>query len=176
MKKILVLFLVVYMSVLSAAGVDDKAGILTEIEKAELEKRVEEVSEKTGLDIYMNYFTVKDSIELKEVEKSVIINFLKQDSSTLEVRINLTQDVSIEEYRGNIENTLDNLEPFLKEEKYLKYSMELLGSIEEVLVKTQSTDEEKEKDFEKQGNSKAKIIILLVFLGGLFYLRKRKNK
>ena len=176
MKKIVILFLTIYIGTLSFSEVSDKINILQTEEKVKLEEKVKEVSEKTDLKVYVNYFEDKDAIELKEVEKSVIINFLKEDTGNLTVSVNLTQDVNIEEYRGNIENTLDNLEPFLVDGEYLEYSLELLGSLEEVILKSQAVDSEKEKEFKEQGKSKSKMLILFVFLGGLFYLRKRKAK
>lgn len=176
MKKVLILFLTIYMGVLSFSQIDDRLGALNKEETAKLEKKVEEVSEATDLEFYVNYFKGEDTLQLKEVQKSVIINLQRVDEDNLKVSLNFTQDIDIEEYRGDIENILDNLEEILNEGKNLEYSMELLGSLEEVLLKAKKADEEKRKSFSAQGNNTGKIIFLIVFLGGVFYLKKKKFK
>ncbi len=176
MKKVLILFLTIYMGVFSFSQIDDRLGALTKEEKAKLEKKVEEVSEATDLEFYVNYFKGEDTLQLKEVQKSVIINLQRVDEDNLKVSLNFTQDIDIEEYRGEIENILDNLEEILNEGKNLEYSMELLGSLEDVLVKAKKADEEKKKSFSEQGNNTGKIIFLIVFLGGAYYLRRKKIK
>lgn len=176
MKKVLILFLTMYMSILSFSEVNDKLGILNEEEKVKLEKKIEEVSETTDLRFYVNYFKEEDTLQLKETEKSVIINLLKVDENNLKVSINFTQDMDVEEYREEVENILDNLEEILREGKNLEYSVELLGSLEEVLIKAKKIDEQGKKDFSKQGNNKSKFLFLIAFLGGLYYLRKKRGK
>ncbi len=176
MKKILVLFLTIYMGILSFSQIDDRLGALNKEEEAKLEKRVEEVSEATDLNFYVNYFKGEDTLQLKEVQKSVIINLQRVDDNNLKVSLNFTQDIDIEEYRGEIENILDNLEEILNEGKNLEYSMELLGSLEEVLLKAKRADEEKKKSFSEQGNNTGKIIFLIAFLGGVCYLKRKKIK
>ena len=49
MKKISILFLMVYMCILSFAEVNDSIGVLTKEEKGKLEARVEEVSKSQEL-------------------------------------------------------------------------------------------------------------------------------
>lgn len=176
MKKILVLFLTIYMGIISFSQIDDRLGALNKEEEAKLEKRVEEVSEATDLNFYVNYFKGEDTLQLKEVQKSVIINLQRVDDNNLKVSLNFTQDIDIEEYRGEIENILDNLEEILNEGKNLEYSMELLGSLEEVLLKAKKADEEKKKSFSEQGNNTGKIIFLIAFLGGVYYLKRKKIK
>jgi len=176
MKKILILFLTMYMSILSFSQITDKLGALNKDERVKLEEKIEEVSEATDLQFYVNYFKGEDTIQLKEVQKSVIINLQKVDEDNLKVSINFTQDIDVEEYREDLENILDNLEEILNEGKNLEYSMELLGSLEEVLLKAKKADEEKKKGFTEQGNNKGKVVFLIVFLGGVYYLKKKKFK
>lgn len=176
MKKIFILFLTMYMSVLSFSQINDKLGVLNKDERVKLEEKIEEVSEATDLNFYVNYFKGEDTLQLKEVQKSVIINLQRVDDDNLKVSLNFTQDIDIEEYRGDLENILDNLEEILSEGKNLEYSMELLGSLEEVLLKAKKADEQKKKDFSDQGNNKGKVIFLIAFLGGVYYLRKKKFK
>ena len=176
MKKITVLFLIIYMSILSFAKVDDRVGVLTEEEREKLQTRVEEVSKSTGVDFYINYSKEGSTPQLKEVEKSVIIDLVKVDNSNLKVKVNFTQDMEVEEYRDEVEGTLDNLEEFLKEGKNLEYSMELLGSLEELILKEKEVEKIEKKEFARKGNNKSSLLILLLILGGVFFYRKKMKQ
>ena len=173
MKRIAVLFLIIYISILSFAEVNDKVGVLTEEERGKLQTRLEEVSKTTGVNFYINYSKEGETPQLKEVEKSVIIDLIKVDSSNLKVKVNFTQDIEVEEYREEVEGTLENLEEFLNEGKNLEYSIELLGSLEELILKEKETEKIEKKEFAKKGNNKSKFLILLFILGGVFFYRKK---
>jgi len=175
MKKISILFLMVYMCILSFAEVNDSIGVLTKEEKGKLETRVEEVSKSTGINFLVNYSEEGKTPQLKEVEKSVIIDLVKIDSKTLKVKVNFTQDIEIEEYTDEIEKTLGNLEEFLNDGKTFEYSVELLGNLEGLILKEKESEEVEKKEFAEKGNNKSNFAILIFLLGGIV-LYRRKNK
>lgn len=174
--KRLILFLIFSISVVSFSDVNDKIGFLKDDEKTQVEAKVEEASESTGLNFHVNYVGSDETTQLKEEEKSVIINLVKADGNTLKVRVNFTQDIQIEEYKEEIEGTLDNLEDFIEKGQNLQYSLELIGNVEEVIKKSQSLQKTETEEFKEKGNNKSKFFILILLIGGVFLYRRKMKK
>ncbi len=174
MRKKLLIVLVLLISVLSFSQIKDDLGAFSEEEINRIEKRMEEISEKSELDIYINTYKTGKNIQLKVLEKSVIIDMVKEDSNHLNVKLNFTQDIDVSSYQEELENILGNLGNLISEGENEKYTLELLTNLEDVFNRM-AEDKEVQKDkFSKSGFT-ASFFVFMIILGGVLVVIKNKN-
>ncbi len=174
MKKIITI-LMLGITLLSFAEVNDEINILNDNDKIKIEEKVDEVSKNTGLNVYLNYLKDAREPQLKKEEKSVIINIVKNNSQ-VDVAVNFTQDIPIEDYTEDINATLDNLNEFMVEGKTLAYTTALLSSIEESVVTAEKNSSIEDPNVSDKGSVKWKAFLLGFIVVGLFFYRKKFKK
>lgn len=179
MKKILVVLMLIVGN-LSFGEVVDDIKALTKEEKAAVEKRIDEVKKTTDLDFKVKYSKEKDIQQLKEVEKSVIINFIKITDSDLKVSINFTQDIEIQSRVEEIEENLNTLESYLEDGDSGKYTIELIGAVEESILAGKEDMELEKEAISSKGATKGKFLIiigilLLILALGVLVLKRTKQ-
>jgi hypothetical protein len=159
---------------LSFSKLNDDLGVFSKEEIERIEQRVDEISKESELDIYINTYKVGKNTQLKVLEKSVIIDMIKVDNNNLTVKLNFTQDVDISPYQEEIENILGNLGDLILEGENEKYTIDLLGSLEDVF-KRMAEDQEVQKDKFSGGKKPNKFLIFLISFVITLSVIKRKE-
>lgn len=172
-KKILGLFILI-LSVFSFSQIKDNLGSFSSEETKRIEKRMEEISKKSKLDLYINTYKDGKNTQLKVLEKSVIIDMVKVDNEHLNVKLSFSQDIDISSYQEELENVLGNLENLITEGENEQYTMELLTSLEDIFNRMGEDKEIQKEKFSKGGNLSG-VFLFLIFLGvGVFVGRNKK--
>ena len=133
MKKRLVILSLFLLSILSFGKINDELELLKEDEKITLDKKINEIAEKRGINIYVNSFLGDEGFVVEKAEKLMILNLIKSDDKTLKVELKLTKDMELDDLQENIEDVLAVNESFLKEKNYSGYVVEVLNSVDEIL-------------------------------------------
>lgn len=133
MKKRLVILSLFLLSILSFGKINDELELLKEDEKITLDKKINEIAEKRGINIYVNSFLGDEGFVVEKAEKLMILNLIKSDDKKLKVELKLTKDMELDDLQENIEDVLAVNESFLKEKNYSGYVAEVLSSIDEIL-------------------------------------------
>lgn len=133
MSKKLIALSFFLLNILTFAKVNDELGVLNDEQKVSIEKKIEEISEKRGINIYVNTFSGDEGFVADKAEKLVILNLTKPEEKSLKVELKLTKDMELEEVQEDIDNILNGNEKSLKEKNYSEYITEVLVGIDEVL-------------------------------------------
>lgn len=127
---ILSLFLINF---LSFGKINDELGLLKNEEKVILEKKIDEISQKRGITIYVNSFSGEEGFIAEKAERLVILNLIKPNDKSFKVELKLTKDMELDDTQNNIDNILISAEDLLKEKKILEYSDTILTGVDEIL-------------------------------------------
>lgn len=127
---ILSLFLINF---LSFGKINDELGLLKNEEKVILEKKIDEISQKRGITIYVNSFSGEEGFVAEKAERLVILNLIKPNDKSFKVELKLTKDMELDDTQNNIDNILISAEDLLKEKKILEYSDTILTGVDEIL-------------------------------------------
>ncbi|MGY0394796.1 hypothetical protein [Fusobacterium sp.] len=133
MSKKLIALSFFLLNILTFAKVNDELGVLNDEQKVSIEKKIEEISEKRGINIYVNTFSGDEGFVADKAEKLVILNLTKPEEKSLKVELKLTKDMELEEVQEDIDNILNGNEKSLKEKNYSEYITEVLVGIDGVL-------------------------------------------
>ncbi len=133
MSKKLIVLSFFLLNILTFAKVNDELGVLNDEQKVSIEKKIEEISEKRGINIYVNTFSDGEGFVADKAEKLVILNLTKPEEKSLKVELKLTKDMELEEVQEDIDNILNGNEKSLKEKNYSEYITEVLVGIDGVL-------------------------------------------
>lgn len=133
MNKKLIALSFFLLNILTFAKVNDELGVLNDEQKVSIEKKIEEISEKRGINIYVNTFSGDEGFVADKAEKLVILNLTKPEEKSLKVELKLTKDMELEEVQEDIDNILNGNEKSLKEKNYSEYITEVLVGIDGVL-------------------------------------------
>ncbi|WP_291258861.1 hypothetical protein [Fusobacterium sp.] len=155
MSKKLIALSFFLLNILTFAKVNDELGVLNDEQKVSIEKKIEEISEKRGVNIYVNTFSGDEGFVADKAEKLVILNLTKPKEKSLKVELKLTKDMELEEVQEDIDNILNGNEKSLKDENYSEYIMEVLididGVLENIKFEEPITVEEEEVQEKKNG-------------------------
>lgn len=131
-KKIGVLSLFL-INFLSFGKINDELGLLKNEEKVILEKKIDEISQKRGITIYVNSFSGEEGFVAEKAERLVILNLIKPNDKSFKVELKLTKDMELDDTQNNVDNILISAEDLLKEKKILEYSDTILTGVDEIL-------------------------------------------
>lgn len=184
MKKRLVIISFLLLSIFSFGKLTDNLEILKDEEKTIIENKINEISEKRDVRIYVNSFLEDEGFVVENAEKLIILNLIKKDENTYKVELKLTKDMELDEYQENINDLLIANEKFLKEKKVGDFVVETLSGvdnilenikIEEPIVVEEDIIEEKKNGF-FIGMGIAFFIIFAIILRGLMTKYHRSFK
>ncbi|WP_294705620.1 hypothetical protein [uncultured Fusobacterium sp.] len=184
MKKRLVIISFLLLSIFSFGKLTDNLEILKDEEKTIIENKINEISEKRDVRIYVNSFLEDEGFVVENAEKLIILNLIKKDENTYKVELKLTKDMELDEYQENINDLLIANEKFLKEKKVGDFVVETLSGvdnilenikIEEPIVVEEDIIEEKKNGF-FIGMGIAFFIIFAIILRGLMIKYHRSFK
>lgn len=174
-KKITGLLFILIMTV-SFSQVKDDLGVFSKDEIQRIEEKISEISKESELDIYVNTYRSGKNTQLKVLEKSVIIDMVKVDNNNLKVKLNFTQDVDVRPYQEEIENMLGNLGNLILEGENEKYTMDLLGSLEDVFKRMAEDQAAQEEKFSESKKPNKLYIFLISFALTLSVIKRREIK
>lgn len=184
MKKRLVIISFLLLSIFSFGKLTDNLEILKDEEKTIIENKINEISEKRDVRIYVNSFLEDEGFVVENAEKLIILNLIKKDENIYKVELKLTKDMELDEYQENINDLLIANEKFLKEKKVGDFVVETLSGvdnilenikIEEPIVVEEDIIEEKKNGF-FIGMGIAFFIIFAIILRGLMIKYHRSFK
>lgn len=156
MKKRLMAIGFFLVSILTFGKVNDNLNLFNENQKIEIEKKVEDISEKRNISVYINSFSEDEGFVAEKAEKLVILNLIKTDDDRLKIELKLTKDIELDEVQDAVNELLNTNEQYLQEKQFDKYAVEILSGldailaeikIEEPIVIEEEVVEEKESKF-----------------------------
>lgn len=133
MKKNLIVVGIFLLTVLSFAKINDGLGIISPEDELTIEKKVDEISQKRGVNIYINSFSGEEGYVPETSEKLVVLNLIKSAPDKIKVELKLTKDMELDDVKENIDDILIANENFLKENKIGNYVVGVLTGIDGVL-------------------------------------------
>lgn len=156
MKKRLMAIGFFLVSILTFGKINDNLNLFNENQKIEIEKKVEDISEKRNISVYINSFSEDEGFVAEKAEKLVILNLIKTDDDRLKIELKLTKDIELDEVQDAVNELLNTNEQYLQEKQFDKYAVEILSGldailaeikIEEPIVIEEEVVEEKESKF-----------------------------
>ena len=156
MKKRLMAIGFFLVNILTFGKINDNLNLFNENQKIEIEKKVEDISEKRNISVYINSFSEDEGFVAEKAEKLVILNLIKTDDDSLKIELKLTKDIELDEVQDAVNELLNTNEQYLQEKQFDKYAVEILSGldailaeikIEEPIVIEEEVVEEKESKF-----------------------------
>lgn len=156
MKKRLMAIGFFLVNILTFGKINDNLNLFNENQKIEIEKKVEDISEKRNISVYINSFSEDEGFVAEKAEKLVILNLIKTDDDRLKIELKLTKDIELDEVQDAVNELLNTNEQYLQEKQFDKYAVEILSGldailaeikIEEPIVIEEEVVEEKESKF-----------------------------
>lgn len=134
MKKRLMAIGFFLVSILTFGKVNDNLNLFNENQKIEIEKKVEDISEKRNISVYINSFSEDEGFVAEKAEKLVILNLIKTDDDRLKIELKLTKDIELDEVQDAVNELLNTNEQYLQEEQFDKYAVEILSGLDDILA------------------------------------------
>lgn len=156
MKKGLMIIEFFLMSIFTFGKFNDHLNLFNENQKIEIEKKIEEISGKRDISIYINSFSEDEGFVAEKAEKLVILNLIKTDNSKLKIELKLTKDIEADEVQDAINDLLNTSEQYIQEKQFDRYTLEILSGLDGILAEIKIEDpivieeevvEEKENKF-----------------------------
>lgn len=134
MKKRLMTIGFFLVSILTFGKVNDNLNLFNENQKIEIEKKVEDISEKRNISVYINSFSEDEGFVAEKAEKLVILNLIKTDDDRLKIELKLTKDIELDEVQDAVNELLNTNEQYLQEKQFDKYAVEILSGLDDILA------------------------------------------
>ncbi|MGK4199657.1 hypothetical protein [Fusobacterium sp. HC1336] len=134
MKKRLMAIGFFLVSILTFGKVNDNLNLFNENQKIEIEKKVEDISEKRNISVYINSFSEDEGFVAEKAEKLVILNLIKTDDDRLKIELKLTKDIELDEVQDAVNELLNTNEQYLQEKQFDKYAVEILSGLDDILA------------------------------------------
>lgn len=134
MKKRLMAIGFFLVSILTFGKVNDNLNLFNENQKIEIEKKVENISEKRNISVYINSFSEDEGFVAEKAEKLVILNLIKTDDNRLKIELKLTKDIELDEVQDEVNELLNTNEQYLQEKQFDKYAVEILSGLDDILA------------------------------------------
>ena len=164
-KKIFVvgIFLI---NLLLFGRVNDNLNLFDEVQKVELEKKIEDIGKKRDINIYVNSFSGEEGFVVEQAERVLILNLIKSSEEKFKVELKVTKDMELDDIQGSIDEVLNINERYLAERKIVDYTMGVLDGLDGIIDKIKIEDPiviEEEITEEKKNK-------FLIGMGALFFL------
>lgn len=164
-KKIFVvgIFLI---NLLLFGRVNDNLNLFDEVQKVELEKKIEDIGKKRDINIYVNSFSGEEGFVVEQAERVLILNLIKPSEEKFKVELKVTKDMELDDIQGSIDEVLNINERYLAERKIVDYTMGVLDGLDGIIDKIKIEDPiviEEEITEEKKNK-------FLIGMGALFFL------
>lgn len=180
MRRILTIFFLMILGVISFGEVYDEAKLLKEEEKGAIEVKLKELEDNFNVKFKIVVSDGETNIKQysEKLSKGVIIH-LERDKQEGKLRLKLlfTKDIDINTYKEEMQRILDDSQPLVDSGKFVDLIYELTGSIAEI-INLVNADER--AAFRKNMAVAAGVVIFFVIIGGisvvLIIKRAARNK
>lgn len=166
MRKKIFIVGIFLINLLLFGRVNDNLNLFDEIQKVELEKKIEDIGKKRDINIYVNSFSGEEGFVVEQAERVLILNLIKSSEEKFKVELKVTKDMELDDIQGSIDEVLNINERYLAERKIVDYTMGVLDGLDGIIDKIKIEDPiviEEEITEEKKNK-------FLIGMGALFFL------
>lgn len=166
MRKKIFIVGIFLINLLLFGRVNDNLNLFDEVQKVELEKKIEDIGKKRDINIYVNSFSGEEGFVVEQAERVLILNLIKSSEEKFKVELKVTKDMELDDIQGSIDEVLNINERYLAEKKIVDYTMGVLDGLDGIIDKIKIEDPiviEEEITEEKKNK-------FLIGMGALFFL------
>ncbi|STO32107.1 Uncharacterised protein [Fusobacterium necrogenes] len=166
MRKKIFIVGIFLINLLLFGRVNDNLNLFDEVQKVELEKKIEDIGKKRDINIYVNSFSGEEGFVVEQAERVLILNLIKSSEEKFKVELKVTKDMELDDIQGSIDEVLNINERYLAERKIVDYTMGVLDGLDGIIDKIKIEDPiviEEEITEEKKNK-------FLIGMGALFFL------
>lgn len=166
MRKKIFIVGIFLINLLLFGRVNDNLNLFDEVQKVELEKKIEDIGKKRDINIYVNSFSGEEGFVVEQAERVLILNLIKSSEEKFKVELKVTKDMELDDIQGSIDEVLNINERYLAERKIVDYTMGVLDGLDGIIDKIKIKDPiviEEEITEEKKNK-------FLIGMGALFFL------
>ncbi|WP_286034155.1 hypothetical protein [Fusobacterium necrogenes] len=166
MRKKIFIVGIFLINLLLFGRVNDNLNLFDEVQKVELEKKIEDIGKKRDINIYVNSFSGEEGFVVEQAERVLILNLIKSSEEKFKVELKVTKDMELDDIQGSIDEVLNINERYLAERKIVDYTMGVLDGLDGIIDKIKIGDPiviEEEITEEKKNK-------FLIGMGALFFL------
>lgn len=152
MKKILIALYFTLIFGFSYGQVNDYQKIFTPEGIKKIDEKINEIEEQRKIKIFVNSYKDGEKLSLAQPEKIIILALNKTDDGAMELELDFTRDIYVEEYSEDIDMAIENSESLLEAGEYTEYILSILDEVDKILynVELDSDVNEIKESFEKE--------------------------
>lgn len=142
MKKIILVCFFIF-SVTMFGEIKDNVGIFSSDNLKSLEKTIDKIEKKKDIKIYINTVMGKESFQIENPQKTVIIIYQLLGEDLIATELKFTEDLKMSEKSQEVDLILDALKEKMFEKDYTGYTESLLNRLDSLIVKEEDNTEER---------------------------------
>ncbi len=164
MRKLIITFLFVIMSIFSFSAVNDGLNLLNDEEKTEINDKIEEIKNEKDLTVFVNTLSIDEGFAVSDPERALILNIKKGNKENYKVEISFSKDIDVDDYEKDINGTLNDSQVLLERKEYKKYILTVLDGVSSVLQEI-NVEPLNQMTMTKQQEKGSTTVLAIVFFG-----------
>lgn len=164
MRKLIITFLFVIMSIFSFSAVNDGLNLLNDEEKTEINDKIEEIKNEKDLTVFVNTLSIDEGFAVSDPERALIFNIKKGNKENYKVEISFSKDIDVDDYEKDINGTLNDSQVLLERKEYKKYILTVLDGVSSVLQEI-NVEPLNQMTMTKQQEKGSTTVLAIVFFG-----------
>ena len=164
MRKLIITFLFVIMSIFSFSAVNDGLNLLNDEEKTEINDKIEEIKNEKDLTVFVNILSIDEGFAVSDPERALILNIKKGNKENYKVEISFSKDIDVDDYEKDINGTLNDSQVLLERKEYKKYILTVLDGVSSVLQEI-NVEPLNQMTMTKQQEKGSTTVLAIVFFG-----------
>ena len=164
MRKLIITFLFVIMSIFSFSAVNDGLKLLNDEEKTEINDKIEEIKNEKDLTVFVNTLSIDEGFAVSDPERALILNIKKGNKENYKVEISFSKDIDVDDYEKDINGTLNDSQVLLERKEYKKYILTVLDGVSSVLQEI-NVEPLNQMTMTKQQEKGSTTVLAIVFFG-----------
>lgn len=164
MRKLIITFLFVIMSIFSFSAVNDGLNLLNDEEKTEINDKIEEIKNEKDLTVFVNTLSIDEGFAVSDPERALILNIKKGNKENYKVEISFSKDIDVDDYEEDINGTLNDSQVLLERKEYKKYILTVLDGVSSVLQEI-NVEPLNQMTMTKQQEKGSTTVLAIVFFG-----------
>lgn len=164
MRKLIITFLFVIMSIFSFSAVNDGLNLLNDEEKTEINDKIEEIKNEKDLTVFVNTLSIDEGFAVSDPERALILNIKKGNKENYKVEISFSKDIDVDDYEKDINETLNDSQVLLERKEYKKYILTVLDGVSSVLQEI-NVEPLNQMTMTKQQEKGSTTVLAIVFFG-----------
>lgn len=155
MKKILFALCFSFIFGFSYGKVNDYENIFTPEGIKKIDEKINEIEDQRKIKIFVNSYSEGEKLSVAQPEKIIILSLNKASDGAMELELDFTRDIYVEEYSEDIDMAIENSETLLEAGEYAEYILSILDEVDKILynVELDSDVNEIRESFEKKNQS-----------------------